>query len=283
MDNNMSIEELKAKAIAGDFYNSAAFELYELGEQEFALNILLNQFRKYKELENPRHSGAGNIYRITLIQIASLRDSRAIDDFIEVLGLYTSEAAEGLAMIGGDKLEKRLVKLASLKSMEGIGAIMALAYLEHSETQKNVIEFIQNYQDIYENIVKPSIKTSRDRIPFNLEDILLLIGRYDNDNANGMFNKYVNKPCIAEILLSSVLCKTEPSQNRCNSVPEHKFVSIRRLGADIAASKGWGAFIDDRHVRRILELDPSGRMAVLYSEDNLIDDLINSIQDYCQQ
>jgi len=244
-----TIKRLKHQIALGEKVTAAASHLYRLGEHEAASEAMLEEFRKYKDLDDPRHAGKSGRFRTTMIGlIGQYRDYRAIPDLLEVLDLYTIDAAYALAKIGGDELEEKLLSIATIDNLKGIGAVITLGYLRHPDVLPQLINLVVNFESIWEVTVKPRLGL-KSVYPFQLDDLLLVLGGYDDEEAIQILREKISRNCIMKILVFYALCQLEPEKYKEDG--NYKFSGTVGLCNEITLRNGWNKILTKEDVLKL--------------------------------
>ncbi len=196
---NLSVRQLKrlTKGRSPAFAREAAKRLYELGEKDYAIEIIIKQMNLYK---NPKTHP--RIKRETCSQAAKalgqLKDRRAIEPLFEALGELGYDAAYALANIDGEAVEKRLLGLAAWSSKEGFYAINALGFMKNRKVVPKLIRILEHPDD-YKDYVEES------RAFICKSHALEILGAYrDDEVAEDAFKKYISKSKIDSILFNYI-------------------------------------------------------------------------------
>lgn len=232
-----------------------ALELYNLGEQDYALDFLIKQMNQYKD-----PSIHDNVKRetcmATALTLGRLRDRRAIEPLFDGLGeICRFAAAYALAKINGPEVEDRLLKLSAQESKKGIHAVIALGFLKNKKV-------ISRLLDIMEHIDEYKIKYENDCAMDLIDNVTLgVIGLYeDNDVTDTAFRKSLTRSRIFMLLSGFVHEELYP----------RSFIITHEIGWKIVRKYGWDKYIESPEKRNACEFTHSEKWA---------EDLRNEIAD----
>lgn len=255
----LSIEELKRIIVQGvpAEQRMAAIELYERGERDYAINLLIEQMNLYKD---PK--AHDNVKRETCMAAAAalgrLKDERAIKPLFDGLGeISRGAAAYALAKINGKRVEEELIKLVSLENKKGIHAVIALGFMKSHEVVDIIIYLIEHskeFEEKYKNVI--SMEMIFGTIGYGLR----ILGSYINNRvAEDNFKKFLKKTYIGFFLSGYV------SFEKC---PQSHFIDETEW--EIVKKYGWDKYLDTEEKR----------YAFTYSNpDKWVEDLRNEIVD----
>lgn len=177
------IKEADAPAIA----RNLARELYKLGEEKYALDVIIEQLNRYKDPDYHPRSKA-EICPNAISDLGLLGDMRAIPPLLDVLSEFPSRAAQALYRIGGEDLELQLHNFSKIDDARGLGAVLALGYMRIPEALQKIIDIVKNY-DLYMNRLFSMPGTSD---PYLLWDFLNVLGNYEDIQANETYLMHVD-------------------------------------------------------------------------------------------
>jgi hypothetical protein len=173
---------------------SAAVRLYEIGDQDFAIDFLIHQMNQYKAPE----TSPTTIHETcvsTAIALGRLGDKRAEKPLLDALGaLPFFGTSYALSQLNGADVVVELEKLASLESEKGIHAVVALGYLKKEKALPWLIEIIKNKKQYDEKYKGAPYTYGLTHSAFKI------LGLYDSENAEKIFKSLLDKDWI-DILL----------------------------------------------------------------------------------
>ncbi len=254
-------ELLKTEPPAG--IRLVARRLYQLGEQDFALKLILDQMNRYKDPATHK-----NIKMETCpaaaIELGHLGDKRAIPDLIEAMNIYTFDAAFALSLLDGKELKKSLRVLSKTEGLKGIGAIFALGLMGDTSVLPNIVDLIKN-----EQIYIDRYFLDKPKWPWITYQILYILGNYDKRDAEKFFLKTVTRHNILWFLMNYAFEEdTQAYKLRTD---------FWTLGWRIVKKFGWDRYL--KSSRTISMLRDGDRVRWADQENMLVDLIWTDIQE----
>ncbi len=212
---------------------SAAMRLYELGEKDYAFEVLINQMLQYKNPHVPNNIKYETCTE-TIIALGQLVEKRAIEYLIEAMDEFSDIPAFALALINGTDLIKRLLDLSIIQGIRGFGATLSLGFMNNKDVLPNVIEILEHtneYQQKY-----------RGKIMWQLrDDIMYMLGNYDNETAREVF--------IDRIQLSDIKQYARNYEIVERRLSYFKYTDLSTLGWKIVKKYSWDKYLDTNEKR----------------------------------
>lgn len=123
----------------------ASARLYELGERDLAIEMLIREMNRWKEYKDPDRAYTVRFESCAhaAMTLGSFRDEGAIDPLFEVLVDLEYEAAYGLALIGGERVTRDLRRLASHDNPARVFALFGLGYMGLDECVEPLLNILE--------------------------------------------------------------------------------------------------------------------------------------------
>lgn len=207
---------------------SAAIRLYEIGDQDFAIDFLIHQMNQYKAPE----TSPTTIHETcvsTAIALGRLGDKRAEKPLLDALGaLPFFGASYALSQLNGEDVVVSLEKLASIDTEKGLHAVVALGYLKNEKALPWLIEIIKNKKQ-YDERFKNAPYT------YGLTySVYKILGLYDSESAEITFKALLDKNWIDLLLGDYVSCEKFPNS----------YLIGKEVGWQVSKKYGWDKYLD---------------------------------------
>jgi len=222
---------------------AAAMRLYELGEKDYAFNVLIAQMLQYKNPDVSKNTKYETC-ATTIIALGQLGEKRAIKYLIEAIDEFTNYPAFALALIDGRDLEKRLIKLSKTEGIRGFGATLALGFMKNKDILPqilNILEHVDEYQQKYRGKIMWSLKN----------DIMYMLGTYNDETARQIFIEKLEKHHIEHFIRDYVIVEKRKSY--------YKYTDLSTFGWEITRGFGWDKYLDTEEKHQIFSYTKPGK------------------------
>jgi len=209
---------------------AAAVRLYELGDKDLAIEMLLRQFRQYKD-PNVHPNIKGETCITTMLTIGQLGDKRVIDDIIEAFDEFSAHAAFAASLLGGEDLQERLLDLSKDKGIKGFSAIIALGFMKNKEVLPTIIGMLSTWQEYNERFEGKVVYPLRSYIMY-------ILSNYDNVTAEQLFVDNLTKPDIDRYASDYSFVERRLAHGG------YKYVDLSTFGWRISKKYGWDKHLD---------------------------------------
>ncbi|WP_243374131.1 hypothetical protein [Geotalea sp. SG265] len=206
----------------------AAIRLYEIGEQEIAINFLIQQMNLYKLPE----TSPTTIYEScvnTAIALGRLGDKRTEKPLLDALGkLPYFGASYALSQMNGVDITLELEKQASLENEKGIHAVIALGYLKSERVLPWLIEIVENKKQYDEQLKNQPYTYALTHFAFKI------LGLYDSKRAEDIFKSILDRDWIDILLGEYVSYEKYPNS----------YAIGNEVGWQVSKKYGWDKYLD---------------------------------------
>jgi len=228
------MEGLPEEGIPGGVINipmvvrAAAQRLYELGETDYAFEVLITQMNQYKELNISQNTKYETCPQ-TMIALGQLGERRAIEHLIEATDEFTDTPAFALSLINGTDLEARLLELSKTEGIRRFGAKLSLGFMKNKEVLPQLIEILEKADEYHQKFHGKIMWLLRD-------DIMYMLGNYDDETAQKVFVDNLKKSDIEHFVRDYGAVERRFSY--------YKYTDLATLGWRISKKYGWDKHID---------------------------------------